>query len=73
VKNLEVSNFAVEVRAADARAAFWLKDVAGTDFFRVRVPEGAAAFELRDCTGFRSFGAARLEDTKLATVDTRTL
>ncbi len=73
VKNLEVSNFAVEVRATDARAAFWLGDVTGADFFRVRVPEGAAVFELRNCTGFRSFGSARLEDVKLPNADRKTI
>ncbi len=73
VKNLEISNFAVEVRAADARPAFWLRDVVKADLFRVRVPEGAPAFALRNCTEFRSFGSARLEDVKLAHMDQRTL
>jgi len=67
VRNLEVSNIEVAVRQPDARPAFWLKDVQGADFFRVRVPQGTA-FDLHQVTGFRSFGSAQLADVKLPNV-----
>src|ERR1039458_8865947 len=45
VRNLEVSNLEVMTEAADARPAFWLMDVDGVDFFRVKVPRQSVAPE----------------------------
>jgi hypothetical protein len=71
IRNLEVTNVEVAVRTADARPAFWLKDIDGADFFRARVPKGAPAFDLREVKTFRSFGARGLDDIHLDTVDQR--
>jgi polygalacturonase len=71
VRNLDVSNVAIETRNADARAAFWLRDVNGADFFRVRTPRGAAAFVLHDVKNFRSFGSQGVADATLESVDDR--
>ncbi len=71
VRNLDVSNVAIETVAPDARAAFWLKDVDGADFFRVRAPQGAPAFSLHDVKKFRSFGSAGIADTTMESVDER--
>ena len=72
VRNLEVSNVEIATRAADARSAFWFKDVVGADFFRVRVPHGAAsAFDLRQVKEFRSFGSRQLADLALENADAR--
>ena len=65
VRNLEVSNVEVATEATDARAAFCLQDVEGADFFRVRVPSGSTAFDLRAARNFRSFGSLSLPDTRL--------
>lgn len=65
VRNLEVSNVEIATEAADARAAFCLQDVEGADFFRVRVPRGSTAFDLRAVREFRSFGGVALPDTRL--------
>jgi len=64
VRNLEVSNLEVMTEAADARPAFWLMDVDGADFFRVKVPRqsAAAAFNLNDVKEFRAFGCKYLKD-----------
>ena len=64
VRNLEVSNLEVMTEAADARPAFWLMDVDGVDFFRVKVPRQsvAAAFSLNDVKEFRVFGCKYLKD-----------
>jgi polygalacturonase len=72
VRNLEMSNVEIATRDADARAAFWLKDVVGADFFRVHVPQGAAsAFDLRQVREFRSFGSRQIADLTLESVDQR--
>ena len=71
IRNLEVSNFEVATQSSDARPAFWLHDVEGADFFRVRVPQVAPAFDLRDVKEFRSFGSRRLADVTLDAVDSR--
>lgn len=71
VRNLDVSNVEIETRSADARAAFWLKDVDGADFFRVRTPKGALAFELHDVKSFRSFGSLGIADTTLESANER--
>jgi polygalacturonase len=72
VRNLEISNVEIATRAADARPAFWLKDVEGADFFRVRVPRGmATAFDLRQVKEFRSLGSRHMADLSLDSVDQR--
>ena len=64
VRNLEVSNLEVTTEAADARPAFWLMDVDGVDFFRVKVPRQSVApdFNLNDVKEFRVFGCKYLKD-----------
>jgi polygalacturonase len=71
IRNLEVNNVEIAVKAADARPAFWLHDVEGADFFRVRVPRSSPAFDLRDVKDFRSFGSRRLADVTLDQVESR--
>ncbi|HEV2215480.1 MAG TPA: glycoside hydrolase family 28 protein [Terracidiphilus sp.] len=65
VRNLEVTNLQVETVNPDARPAFWLRDIDGADFFRVRVPRAAPAFALHDVKGFRSFGSRDVADVPL--------
>ena len=72
LRNLEMSNVEIATRTADARPAFWLRDVDGADFFRVRTPLSAAAkFDLRQVKDFRSFGSRQLADLRLESVDRR--
>jgi polygalacturonase len=72
VHNLEMSNVEIATKDADARAAFWLKDVVGADFFRLRKPQGAApTFDLRQVKEFRSFGSRQIADLTLENVDLR--
>jgi len=67
VRNIEVSNLEVITETADARPAFWLKDVDGADFFRVKVPKTriGPAFHLQNVTDFRLFGSKYLKDTQV--------
>lgn len=71
LRNLEVSNVEVATEAADARPAFWLKDVDGADFFRVRVPRSSAAFDLHNVKDFRVFGSQFVADASGAQIDSR--
>ncbi len=71
VRNLEVSNVEVATEATDARPAFCLQDVEGADFFRVRVPSGSTAFDLRAARNFRSFGSLSAPDTRLDVAENR--
>ena len=65
VANLEVSNLKVMTETADARPAFWLQDVDGADFFRVKVPRNGnvPAFRLQNVNEFRVFGSKYMKDT----------
>lgn len=69
VRNVEVSNVEIATRSPDGRPAFWLEDVDGADFFRVRVPKGAPAFDLRKVKNFRSFGSQFLQDVVIESVE----
>jgi len=72
VRNLEMTNVEISTRTSDARPAFWLKDVVGADFFRLRVPQGAApVFDLKQVKQFRSFGSRQLADLSIESVEQR--
>ena len=73
VRNLEVSNLEVKTEAADARPAFWLMDVDGADFFRVKVPRNkpSPAFRLQNVNEFRVFGSKYLKDAVYDSSDDR--
>jgi polygalacturonase len=76
VRNLEVSNVEIATETADARPAFWLKDVEGADFFRVRVPRSSGtggAFDLRSVKDFRVFGSQFVADASAAQIDERSI
>jgi polygalacturonase len=74
-RNLEVSNVEIATEHADARPAFWLKDVQGADFFRVRAAKRTAGsvFDLRQVQEFRVFGSASIADTTIDSVEARKL
>ncbi len=70
VRNLQVANVEIQTEAPDARAGFWLEDVTGADFFRVRAPESLhGAFSLRNVAEFRVFGSRSIPDTVESKVD----
>ncbi|HUX44849.1 MAG TPA: glycoside hydrolase family 28 protein [Terracidiphilus sp.] len=72
VRNLQVSNLDVETLSPDARPAFWLNEVDGADFFRVRVPQGGGpAFDLHNVKDFRSFASRGMADITLSSVTQR--
>jgi polygalacturonase len=71
VRNLEVSNVEIETQSPDARPAFWLHDVDGADFFRVRVPTESPAFDLHDVKDFRCFDSRGVADVTFDSVEGR--
>jgi polygalacturonase len=63
-KNLEFSNIEIATDKEDQRPAFWLNDIKGADFFRVKTPQGVApVFLVNDVEAFRVFGSRGLKDT----------
>jgi polygalacturonase len=72
IRNLEMSNVEIATETPDARPAFWLKDIDGADFFRLRIPKSApAAFQLQQVSNFRVFGSQFIPDTSAAQIDSR--
>ena len=74
VKNLELSHIEIATERPDDRPAFALVDVAGADFFRVRVPRTASspAFHLEQVSDFRVFGSQFLPDVNFVMADEKT-
>ena len=72
-RNLEMSNVEVAVQKPDARPAFWLMDVDGGDFFRVRTPRDVPAFALQKVRNFRTFGSTTVKDKRLDTANDVTI
>ncbi|WP_348262923.1 glycoside hydrolase family 28 protein [Telmatobacter sp. DSM 110680] len=65
-KNVELSNVEIATESADARPAFYLDDVDGADFFRVKFPQRAQSkqFRLKNVSDFRLFGCHHYADAK---------
>ena len=64
VKNIEFGNVEIATEKPDLRAAFWLRDVDGADFFRITANKEPSApnFRLKDVSGFRVFGSRYIKD-----------
>lgn len=73
VKNIEFGNVEIACEKQDARPAFWLHEVNGADFFRIRTPRGqsAPAFRLNDISEFRVFGSRSIKDVVEDKVNSR--
>lgn len=72
-KNVTISNVEIATETVDARPAFWLRDVVGADFFRLRMPGSGrtAQFHLQDVADFRVFGCRHFVDLAFDKVDKR--
>jgi polygalacturonase len=66
-KNLEVSNLEVATENEDARPSFYLDDVDGADFFRLKMPmrKMNGQFRLKSVSAFRVFGCQHYPDTSI--------
>lgn len=65
-KNVELSNVEIATESADARPAFYLDDINGADFFRLKFPQRAPSnqFRLKNVSDFRLFGCHHYPDAK---------
>jgi polygalacturonase len=70
-KNIEVSNLEIATEKADSRSAFYLDDVEGADFFRVRMPmrKKGGQFNLKSVSNFRVFGSQHYPDATIEQVE----
>jgi polygalacturonase len=64
-KNVEFSNVEIATDQPDHRPAFWVRDVKGADFFRVKAPGVAPVFALQDVIDFRVSASRGVKDTAL--------
>jgi polygalacturonase len=71
VRNIQMSNIEIACESGDVRPAFWLSDVDGADFFRLRVPGNKNAFSLESVKNFRTFGNQFLRDVSEADIKSR--
>ncbi|MGH9652809.1 MAG: rhamnogalacturonidase, partial [Bryobacteraceae bacterium] len=67
VKNIEMSNVEIAYIKPDQRPAFYLHDVDGADFFRIKVPQinGVSAFDLNDVSDFSVGRSKPMPDTTI--------
>ena len=72
-KNVELTNVEIATVAPDARPAFYLEDVEGADFFRLRMPQTSGQIRLKNVSDFRVFGCAHYPDAKVEQAEERTI
>ena len=71
VKNIDFTNVEIVCEKPDARPAFWLQDVDGADFFRIKTQMAERSiFKLQDVKDFRVFGSRRIKDLTEEKIDT---
>ena len=75
VRNLEATNIEIATESVDARPAFYLDDVDGADFFRIRLPQRqqSGQFRLKNVADFRLFGSQHYPDAKEDHADDKTI
>jgi polygalacturonase len=61
-KNVEMSNVEIATVQADMRPAFYLEDVQGADFFRLKLPASNSQFRMKNVADFRVFGCRHYRD-----------
>jgi len=73
VKNIEFGNVEIATEKPDARPAFWLNDVEGADFFRIKTGKAnnAPSFKLSNVKDFRVFGSRSIKDVVEDKIDSR--
>jgi polygalacturonase len=74
-RNVEFTNVEIVTEREDARPAFYLEDVEGADFFRVRLPgrKQAEQFRLKGVSDFRVFGSQHYADAAVERTEEKLL
>ncbi len=67
--NVEFSNVEIASQKPDARPAFWMNDVDGADFFRIKTPKNSAAFALHNVKDFRVMASRSLKDATIESTE----
>lgn len=64
IKNIEFGNIEVVTEKPDMRPTFWMQDVQGADFFRIKTSRAqqASVFSLKNVKDFRVFGSRAVKD-----------
>ena len=75
VKNIEFSNVELSFSSPDPRPIFWLGNVDGGDFFRVKMPRGTTSpvFALHNVTEFSASACRNVKDIFYDKKDSKTL
>jgi hypothetical protein len=73
VNNIELSNVELSWSQPDVRPVFYLDNVKGADFFRVKTPKAPAIFELRNVQDFSVALSRSVKDIHLENVDQKTI
>jgi hypothetical protein len=75
VKHIELTNVEIAWSQPDARAVFYLHNVKGADFFRIKTPRAVAAvvFELKDVQDFTVSMSKNVNDIHLDKIDQKTI
>ncbi len=71
VNNIEFTNVEIACRQPDARPVFWLSQVDGADFFRIKTPKllSPTVFTLHNVQDFRVMASRNVKDMYLEKVD----
>jgi len=74
-RNLEFSNIEIACEQPDARPAFWLQDVEGADFFRIKTPRVGSprVFDLRAVKDFTVQSSRGLNNLSLEKIEKQTI
>jgi hypothetical protein len=75
VNNIELTNVEIAWSRPDARPVFYLDNVKGADFFRIKNPKtvSAGVFELKDVQDFNVSLSKNVKDIHLDKVDQKTI
>jgi polygalacturonase len=75
VNNIELTNIEISWSQPDARPVFYLDNVKGADFFRIKTLKGAksAIFELKDVQDFSVSLSRNIKEVQLERVDQKTI
>lgn len=75
IKNIEFTNVEIASAQPDARPVFWINDIEGADFFRIKTPRGSQApvFLLQNVKDFSVARSRNVPDQEISQADRRTL
>jgi hypothetical protein len=75
VNNIELTNVELAWSQPDARPVFYLDNVKGADFFRIKTPKAASSpiFQLKDVQDFSVTLSRNVKDIRLEKVDQKAI